>query len=491
MPRRSFRAALLLVAVAAPLRAIDPPASGSTTVSYYKDIRPILQQHCQGCHQPAKAQGGYVMSEYALMFAAGETGKKPIVPGKPEASFLLEEIRVVNGQHEMPKNREALTTKQYGLIESWIRQGAKDDTPASARTVDISPEKPPVYSAPPVVTSLAFHPTEKLLAISGYHEILLYSADATELIARLIGVSERVQSLAFSPDGKRLAAAGGSPGRFGEVQVWDVAKRKLLISVPMTADTLYGLSWSPDSSMIAIGCTDNTVRGIDPNTGKQTLQMGTHSDWVLGTTFSRDGKHLVSISRDMTAKLTDVPTQRFIDNITSITPGVLKGGLMSVAIRPKTPKWFQKLPEDTPGVPRMLYDELLFAGADGIPRIYKMHRETKRVIGDDANKVKEFEAMPGRISAVAFDKAGQRFAAVSSLDGKGYLGVYDIKTGKVVRGAQLTSPVYTVAWTPDQSMVASAGFDGMVHFHNPSDGKKLRSVPIQPKAIGLKAEARE
>src|SRR5260221_8280214 len=34
-------------------------------VSYYKDVRPLFQQHCQGCHQPAKAQGGYVMTDFA------------------------------------------------------------------------------------------------------------------------------------------------------------------------------------------------------------------------------------------------------------------------------------------------------------------------------------------------------------------------------------------------------------------------------------------
>ena len=45
-------------------------------------------------------------------------------------------------------------------------------------------------------------------------------------MARLVGLSERIQSLAFSPDGKYLAVTGGSPGRFGEVQVWDVAKRQ-------------------------------------------------------------------------------------------------------------------------------------------------------------------------------------------------------------------------------------------------------------------------
>jgi hypothetical protein len=48
-------------------------------------------------------------------------------------------------------------------------------------------------------------------------------------------------------------------------------------------------------------------------------------------------------------KLTEVPTQRFIDNVTSITPGALKGGLIAVDRRPLKEKKLQKVPADTPG----------------------------------------------------------------------------------------------------------------------------------------------
>src|SRR5205085_1938830 len=159
-------------------------------------------------------------------------------------------------------------------------QGATDDTPPSARAEVVDADHPPRYAAAPVVTSAVFSPDGKSVAVTGYHEILLYDAASLILKSRLIGMSERVNALAFSPDGKKLAAAGGSPGRFGEVQVWDPAKEKLLVSAPFTFDTLYGVSWSPKGDMIAFGCADNTVRAIDPLTGKQVLFMGTHTDWV-------------------------------------------------------------------------------------------------------------------------------------------------------------------------------------------------------------------
>src|SRR5207244_4406094 len=190
-----------------------------------------------------------------------------------------------------------------------------------ARLVTVDADHPPTYALPPVITSMDYSPDGTLLAIAGYHEVLLHKSDGSGLAARLVGASERLQSLAFSPDGKLLAVTGGNPGRFGEVQVWDVAKRKLQLSAPITYDTLYGVSWSPDGTKLAFGCADNTLRAIDAKSGQQVLFQGAHSDWVLATVFSADATHLVSISRDRSMKLTEVATQRFMDNITSITPG--------------------------------------------------------------------------------------------------------------------------------------------------------------------------
>lgn len=493
----AFLATFAALAAADPPKGDEPPAK----VSYFKDVRPIFQQHCNGCHQPAKPGGGFVMTAHADLLKAGERDKPGVVPGKPDQSYLLEQIKVhSNGKAEMPRGRDPLPPAQVKLIADWVAQGAADDTPASARAALVDQDHPPTYLLPPVVTSVAFSPDGDLLAVTGYHEILLYRTDTWALDARLIGMSERVQSVEFSAGGKYLAAAAGSPGRFGEVQVWDVPGRKLRVSAPVTFDTVYGASWSPDGSKIAVGCADNTVRAIDAVTGKQVLQMGTHSDWVLGTGFSQDGEFVVSVSRDMSIKLTEVPTQRFVDNITTITPGRLKGGLMAIDRRPVSTnpvdvrllgitytvspaRRMQKVPPDTPGVPARPYDEVLAAGADGTPRLYMMHRERKREIGDDFNKVKEFEAMPGRVSGLKFSPDGARFAAASSLDGKGEVWVYDVATGKKVVCEKVSGPAYAVAWHPGGKQVASAGFDGKVWLHDAATGKLIREFVAVPRTV--------
>jgi WD40 repeat protein len=431
-------------------------------VSYYKHVRPIIQLHCQGCHQPAKAQGGYVMTSHADLLKKTDRELPGILPGQPDKSSVFQQITPHDGKPPaMPRQKDPLTNREVALFQKWIAQGAEDDTPASAKALAIDMQHAPVYELPPVITGLAFSPDSSLLAVTGYHEVLLHKGDGTELVARLVGLSERIQAVAFSPDGKFLAATGGNPGSFGEVQIWDVAKKKLKLSLPVTFDTLYGARWSHDSKLISFGCADNSLRVIEAETGKEVLFQGGHNDWVLDTVFSKDSSHLVSVSRDRTMKLTEVPTQRLVDNITSITPGALKGGLISVDRHPQK-------------------DDLAMGGADGVPKIYQMYRTKDRKIGDDFNLIRAFPGLPGRIYGIRFSADGNRIVAGSSSDGKGEVRVYNANDAKqIAKMEKIQGGIFAVAYRPDGQAVASAGFAGTVYLHNPDNGKLIRDfIPV-------------
>ncbi len=472
--RRSSRVPYLTAAIGVLLSSTvaraDAPAAPAS-VSYYRDVRPILQVHCQGCHQPAKAGGGAIVTDYADLLKAGDSELPAVTPGILDDSHLLAQITAADGETPaMPKDAPALKPLQVDLIRRWIESGAPDDTPASAQPV-IDAEHPPHYEQAPVVTAIEYSPDGTLLAVSGYHEVLLYKSDCSELVARLVGLSERVESLAFSPDGKLLAVTGGSPARFGEVQIWNVAERKLLLSQSVTFDTLYGASWSPDGAKLAFGCGDNTLRAIDAQTGAAVLYQGAHSDWVLDTVFSVAGTHVVSVSRDMSMKLTELATQRFEDNITSITPGALKGGLASVDRHPTK-------------------DELLIGGADGMPKIYQMFRTQARVIGDDFNKLREFAAMPGRVYSVAYSADGNRIIAGSSSDGVGEVRVYDANDSRQIAKLQIEpGPVFAVDLSPDGATGVAAGFDGKLRLFKADTGELIKEfipVPIESREVATK-----
>ncbi|MCB1230400.1 MAG: DUF1549 domain-containing protein [Verrucomicrobiae bacterium] len=490
-----FAAASLGVVLSGHLSAAESGGEGlPESVSYYEHVRPVFQAKCQGCHQPAKAKGDYIMTDVAKLIAGGETSPV-VVPKNVHDSYLIEQVTTQPGEDrpEMPPKDDPLTDYELKLVTKWIEQGAVDDTPENAKQ-RFTQESPPLYAEPPVVTSLDFSPDGKLLAVSGFHEVLLHKADGSGLAGRLIGLSERIESVRFSPDGKKLVVAGGLPGRMGEIQVWDLAKRELEMSKPVGYDTAYGASWSPDGKFISYGLPDNTLHAIDASTGKQTLFMGGHSDWVLDTVWSMKGDHLVSVGRDMSTKLTKVETERFIDNITSITPGALRGGINAVARHPKQ-------------------DHILVGGSDGVPQIYRMYRETARKIGDNANLIRKYPAMKGRIWSVAFAPDGKRFVASSSLDGKGQIGFFkseydatispelkkafetanrktdaknDIVEEFQTRGAEqlksidLDAPAFAVAWSPDGKTVAAATDDGNIRLIDTAKLEiKTAFVPVE------------
>ncbi|HEX4148980.1 MAG TPA: c-type cytochrome domain-containing protein, partial [Pirellulales bacterium] len=467
-------------------------------VSYWQQVRPILQANCNGCHQPAKAGGKLVMTSFEKLLAGGESGEAAIKPGQPAASYLIEQITPHEGKADMPKEKPPLSAADIATLTRWISQGAKDDSAAFAGP-RYDMDHPPQYPRPAVITSIDYSPDGKLLAVAAFHEVLLVDGESSKLVARLVGQSERIESVRFSPDGGRLAVTGGLPSRMGEVQIWDVPGHKQLLSVPATFNSVYGASWSPDGKLLAFGCgdiDDNTVRAINAETGEQVLYQGAHSDWVRETAFSVDGKHVVSVARDMTVKLTEVATQRFIDNVTSITPGVLKGGIQSVARHPK-------------------FDILVAGGSDGTPKIYRIFRESKRVIGDDANLVMDLFPMTGRVFSVRFSADGKKIVAASSLNGAGEIVVcsfdYDADVPISVKAVMAKVPktrtpaeeallakyresgvkllarvpvsgsaIYTVAFHPSGKLVAAAGADGLVRLIDVEQGKLVKEFQPAP-----------
>jgi mono/diheme cytochrome c family protein len=68
--------------------AAEDKVKTNTLTSYFKDIRPIFQQNCQGCHQPAKVQGSYMMIDYPSLFLKGDRDNVQIVPGDPTKSNI-------------------------------------------------------------------------------------------------------------------------------------------------------------------------------------------------------------------------------------------------------------------------------------------------------------------------------------------------------------------------------------------------------------------
>src|SRR2546427_2069019 len=194
-------AGIISGASAAESKAVE--AKPAAKVSYYREIRPILQANCQGCHQPAKSKGGFVMTDFKRLLAGGDNEGAAIVPKHPEQSSILKMVTPQDGEVRMPKGKTPLTETEVALVTSWIQQGAEDDTPADAKR-HYDGQHPPIYSRPPVISALDFSPDGKLLAVAGFHEVLLYDNGGGALAGRLIRLFQRGHILRFSREGPWL-----------------------------------------------------------------------------------------------------------------------------------------------------------------------------------------------------------------------------------------------------------------------------------------------
>jgi uncharacterized membrane protein len=106
-------------------------AIGGGHLDYVRDIEPIFTTHCVKCHGETKKKGGYRLDTKDRLFAAGDSGSVPIVPGKADESRL---VKMIEGKGEfadsiMPPKGAPLTYQQIQLIRQWIDDGAKTTDP--------------------------------------------------------------------------------------------------------------------------------------------------------------------------------------------------------------------------------------------------------------------------------------------------------------------------------------------------------------------------
>lgn len=434
---------------------VVPAALGATDgVSYYNDVRPLLQVHCSGCHSAANKMGSLEITSYAGILKGGAKYGSSVAKGAPENSPLL---KLVTGKLEprMPMGGAALPAHVVELITTWVREGAEDDTPIEAKAPQV-PAEPPKYDRAPTITAMSYSPDGNLLAVGGFHEILLLKANGSAIEARLLGRSDKVHSIDFSDDGNRLVAIGGTPARFGEVQVWDLQSRELLQSVTATSDTLFAGDLSPDGKRAVFGAADKTVRMVDLETGDELFKAGHHEDWVLQAVFGIDGERIVSIGRDRAAKLADASTGAFLENV-----NFLREKLYAIARHPRR-------------------DYVLIGGEDRVPYLYTMDRPRALKIADDSTLIRKFEEQTGKIFALAFSPDGS-LAAVGGVADE--VPIYDTETAQRVATCKgHEGGIFVIAFHPDGSRLSTGGFDGVVRSYDTRTGQQLDSfvpVPIE------------
>ena len=238
----------------------------------------------------------------------------------------------------------------------------------------------------------------------------IWDAKQGKRLGVLKGHGAPVNTLAFSPDGKMIAAAGTT------LKIWEIASRKRFLKIPRMG-TILSLAFAPDGKSL-VTCHGDKAYVWDPTTGKQRTELRGRKG-VSELTFSRDGKTLATSSWNNTVILWDTATWEISKT--------LSVGVRGALIR-HSPTNRRLFVSGIPDKPETIWD------------IEK--GEVAVTLKGDSGHTKD----------AAFSPDGRHLATVDGVS----LSIWDVMSGErlaLVKGEKQRHGVKAVAFSPDGSLI--------------------------------------
>ncbi|MBI4779690.1 MAG: NACHT domain-containing protein [Oscillatoriophycideae cyanobacterium NC_groundwater_1537_Pr4_S-0.65um_50_18] len=330
------------------------------------------------------------------------------------------------------------------------------------------------------VWTIAFSPDgQRLASGSDDQTIRLWNVQDGTCLAVLQGHTGGVTSVRFSPNGQLLVSASED----ASIRLWSVADGTLVKILPGHSRWVRTVTFSPDGQTLASGSEDRTIRLWNVETGICFKTLQGHTGWVTSLSFSPNGQTLASSSEDGSVRLWNVQDGTCLKRLQGHSSCVWKVAfnpdgrtLASGSADLSTRLWnvqdgtcLKTFHGRTNGICSVSFSPdgftLVSGSYDALVRLWDMQQETCD------------RDLPGHKSwiwAVAFHPDGQMVASASNDQ---TVRLWDIHNGTCIKTLQgHTGWGLSVAFSPDGQMVASASNDQTVRLWDVRDGTCLRTL---------------
>lgn len=460
--RRFHRLAIAVLV----LSLAGPSAHAAEEISFAKQVWPIFRQHCWSCHSGDKAEGSLRFDIEEHFRRGGDSGPA-FVAGKPDESALVEQV--AGKKPAMPPKGPSIGEAKVAILRNWIASGAKIDSmpmdqPSTAAI-------PATYEFAPAITSVSIHLDGRRAACACRSEVSVVSLVDDAAPQRLATDCDLLSHVEYSPDGKLLAAVGGTPAQFGEVVFFDAESGAVVGARRLTGDTLFRGSFSPDGKAIAVGGADGLAYIVPVDPSAEIRKFDLHSDWVVDVAWTPDGSKLITAGRDKTTKVASVETRellRTVDTSLERTNAVVADDALAVSA----------------GLTRSVTGYQLSVALQNVE--VSGAGNGARPISRREQYVKAYEAFGGEVLDMALSGDRKVLAVAGRAPEVRVFTLADQKRTAVV--SKITGPVYCVALNQDGTLVAVGGRSGKLDVYQLPGGTLVKSIAPVP-VKGLLAEA--
>lgn len=290
------------------------------------------------------------------------------------------------------------------------------------------------------IRSLAFSPDGKtILSSSNDRTVRVWDVETGRLLHLLTGHRDRVKCVGISPDGQRMLSCSGD----GQIRAWErsLLKHKQTgdcqyivkaTSKTITLVNAFPVSPNPQRPIFATGAAHGMISIWNLETGQWQRSIEAHSSPVLSLAFSADGKWLASGSQNKTIKLWDLDNP---DKEPLLYPPIGDAHLsqvLSLAISTQ-------------------HQILVSGGADRTIKLWHL------ATGEKRSPKHILEGHAGQVWCVAVSPDGSQIASASA---DFTVKLWDIQTGELLQTfTGHLGEVRSVVFSPDGKQLASGGDD--------------------------------